>query len=74
MDEEDKVQGIVLMRKAEATLLALNKVKEKVDELNDEHSGRLLPGVKIEPHFDLTGLSTSPPRRCARTCSWACCW
>jgi cobalt-zinc-cadmium resistance protein CzcA len=52
-DEEDKVQGIVLMRKNEATLLALRKVKEKVDELNK--SG-LLPDVKIRPHFDLTGL------------------
>ncbi len=43
VDEEDKVQGIVLMRKNEATLLALNKVKDKVEELND---GRLLPGVQ----------------------------
>ena len=53
LDEEDKVQGIVLMRKNEATLLALNKVKEKVEELN---AGGLLPGVTIVPHFDLTGL------------------
>jgi cobalt-zinc-cadmium resistance protein CzcA len=53
MDEEDKVQGIVLMRKNEATLLALNKVKEKIDDLNQ---GGLLPGVQIVPHFDLTGL------------------
>ena len=34
VDEDDKVQGIVLMRKNEATLPALNEVKEKVDELN----------------------------------------
>jgi cobalt-zinc-cadmium resistance protein CzcA len=53
IDEEDKVQGIVLMRKNEATLLALNRVKEKIDDLN---SGGLLPGVRIVPHFDLTGL------------------
>jgi cobalt-zinc-cadmium resistance protein CzcA len=52
-DEEDKVQGIVLMRKNEATLPALIKVKEKIDELN---AGGLLPGVKIVPHFDLTRL------------------
>jgi cobalt-zinc-cadmium resistance protein CzcA len=52
-DEPDKIQGIVLMRKNEATLLALNAVKNKVDELNE--SG-LLPGVKIRAHFDLTGL------------------
>jgi cobalt-zinc-cadmium resistance protein CzcA len=55
MDEEDKVQGIVLMRKNEAMLLALNKVKEKVDELND-NPGRLPPEVKLVPHFDLTSL------------------
>jgi cobalt-zinc-cadmium resistance protein CzcA len=54
-DEDDKVQGIVLMRKNEPTLPSLQKVKEKVQELNDTPS-RLLPGVKIEPHFDLTGL------------------
>ncbi len=53
IDEEDKVQGIVLMRKNEATLLALNKVKEKIDELN---TSGLLPSVHIVPHFDLTGL------------------
>jgi cobalt-zinc-cadmium resistance protein CzcA len=53
IDEEDKVQGIVLMRKNEATLLALNKVKEKIHDLNE---GGLLPGVHIVPHFDLTGL------------------
>jgi cobalt-zinc-cadmium resistance protein CzcA len=53
IDEEDKVQGIVLMRKNEATLLALNRVKEQIDEFN---AGGLLPGVTIVPHFDLTGL------------------
>jgi cobalt-zinc-cadmium resistance protein CzcA len=53
IDEEDKVQGIVLKRKNEDTLPALNKVKEKIDELN---AGGLLPGVRIVPHFDLTGL------------------
>jgi cobalt-zinc-cadmium resistance protein CzcA len=55
VDEEDMVQGIVLMRKNEATLLALRAVKAKVDELNT-NPGRLLPGVHIVPHFDLTGL------------------
>jgi cobalt-zinc-cadmium resistance protein CzcA len=54
-DEEDKVQGIVLMRKNEAMLLALDKVKEKVDELNNQ-PGRLPPGVQLVPHFDLTNL------------------
>ena len=54
-DEEDKVQGVILMRKNEETLPALTKVKEKLDELNNT-PGRMLPGVQIRPHFDLTGL------------------
>ena len=54
-DEEDKVQGTVLMRKAESTLPSLTKVKAKIDELNDT-PGQLLPGVKINTTFDLTGL------------------
>ncbi len=54
-DEPDVVQGIVLMRKNEATLPALEKVKAKEDELNG-HPGRLLPGVRVVNHFDLTGL------------------
>src|SRR5262249_5226926 len=54
-DEEEKVQGIVLMRKNEETMPALRGVKEKIRELND-NAGRLLPGVHITPTFDLTGL------------------
>jgi cobalt-zinc-cadmium resistance protein CzcA len=55
VDEPDKVQAIVLMRKNEASLKALADVNAKIDELNDR-SGALLPGVKLEKHFDLTGL------------------
>jgi heavy metal efflux system protein len=54
-DEEDKVQGTVLMRKGERTLPSLTKVKEKIDELNNT-PGQLPPGMKITRHFDLTGL------------------
>jgi cobalt-zinc-cadmium resistance protein CzcA len=54
-DEPDVVQGVVLMRKNEATLPSLEKVKAKTDELND-NPGRLLPGLKLVYHFDLTGL------------------
>jgi cobalt-zinc-cadmium resistance protein CzcA len=54
-DSPDVVQGVVLMRKNEATLPSLEKVKAKTDELND-NPGRLLPGVKLVNHFDLTGL------------------
>jgi cobalt-zinc-cadmium resistance protein CzcA len=51
-DEDDKVQCIVLLRKNEDTLPALKDVKAKVKELNDPASGRLLPGVEIEPYYD----------------------
>jgi cobalt-zinc-cadmium resistance protein CzcA len=55
-DEDDKVQCIVLMRKNEDTLPALKDVKKKVEELNDPASGRMLPGVQIEPYYDRTDL------------------
>jgi cobalt-zinc-cadmium resistance protein CzcA len=54
-DQDDTVQGVLLMRKNEHTLPSLEAVKAKVDELNNT-PGRLLPGTKIELHFDLTGL------------------
>jgi cobalt-zinc-cadmium resistance protein CzcA len=53
-DFEERVQGVVLMRKGEATRQALAGAKQKMDELNQP--GRLLPGVQVEAHFDLTGL------------------
>jgi cobalt-zinc-cadmium resistance protein CzcA len=55
-DEADKVQCIVLMRKNEETLPALKDVKKKVEELNDPASGRMLPGVEIEPYYDRSDL------------------
>jgi cobalt-zinc-cadmium resistance protein CzcA len=55
IDEDDLVQGIVLMQKNYETLPALRGVKAKMKELNDQ-PGRLPPGVQLVPHFDLTGL------------------
>jgi cobalt-zinc-cadmium resistance protein CzcA len=55
-DEDDKVQCIVLLRKNEDTLPALKDVKKKVEELNDPASGRMLPGVEIEPYYDRADL------------------
>ena len=55
IDEDDKVQSIVLLRQHEQSLPALHDVKEKVKELN-ENPGQLLPGVKIEPYYDRTEL------------------
>jgi cobalt-zinc-cadmium resistance protein CzcA len=55
-DEDDVVECIVLLRKNEETLPALKDVKAKVEELNDPASGRLLPGVQIEPYYDRSEL------------------
>ncbi len=55
-DEDDKVECIVLLRKGEDTLPALADVRKKVEQLNDPKSGRLLPGVQIEPYYDRTNL------------------
>jgi cobalt-zinc-cadmium resistance protein CzcA len=55
VDEPDMVQGIPLMQKNQETLPALKGLKARLKELNDQ-PGRLLPGVQIVPHFDLTGL------------------
>jgi cobalt-zinc-cadmium resistance protein CzcA len=55
IDEEEKVQGIVLLRKNEDSLPALHDVEAKVTELND-NPGRLPPGVQIEPFYDRTDL------------------
>jgi cobalt-zinc-cadmium resistance protein CzcA len=55
-DEDDNVQCIVLLRKNEDTLPALKDVKAKVQELNDPASGRMLPGVEIEPYYDREDL------------------
>jgi cobalt-zinc-cadmium resistance protein CzcA len=54
--EEDKVQCIVLLRKNEDSLPALKDIEKKVAELNDPASGKMLPGVFIEPYYDRTDL------------------
>jgi heavy metal efflux system protein len=48
--EDEKVQCIVLMRKDEQSLPALEGVKAKFEELNKP--GKLLPGVTLEPYYD----------------------
>lgn len=55
VDEDDAVMGVVLLRKGEKSLPALEAVAEKVAELNDT-PGRLLPGVKITPVYDRRAL------------------
>ncbi len=55
-DEDDKIQCIVLLRSGDQTIPAVEAVRQKVEELNDPESGRMLPGVKIEPYYDRNDL------------------
>jgi cobalt-zinc-cadmium resistance protein CzcA len=55
LDEDDKVQSIVLMRQHEQSLPALDDVKKTVRQIN-ENPGRLLPGVRIDTYYDRTDL------------------
>ncbi len=60
INEPEKVQGIVLLRKGEASLPALHDVEAKIESLNADHT-QLLPGVQIEPYYDrseLIGVTT----------------
>jgi Cu/Ag efflux pump CusA len=52
--QDEKVQGVVLMRKGEQSLPTLERVKAKVAEINK--SGQLLPGVSLETYYDREDL------------------
>ena len=54
-DDDDAVQCVVLLRKGEQSLPALEQVRALVKQLN-EMPGRLLPGVKLLPYYDRTDL------------------
>src|SRR5262249_53217618 len=52
-DEDDVIQGIVLLRKGENALDVLERVRAKIDDINR----RDLPArVRIVPHYDRTDL------------------
>lgn len=55
VDEEEAIQGLVLLRKGAESLPALTLAKAKIEELNAT-PGRLPPGVKIDPYYDRTDL------------------
>ncbi|HVX15770.1 MAG TPA: efflux RND transporter permease subunit [Pirellulales bacterium] len=55
VDEEEAIQGLVLLRKGAESLPALKLVKAKIEELNTT-PGRLPPGVKIDIYYDRTDL------------------
>ena len=50
----EKVQGIILMRKNEQSLPTLKGVKEKFAELS--RPGKLPPGIELEAYYDRTEL------------------
>jgi Cu/Ag efflux pump CusA len=52
--QDEKIQGVVLMRKGEESLPSIEGVKKKVAELNQP--GRLLPGVSLETYYDREDL------------------
>src|SRR5262249_49610950 len=52
-DEDDVVQGIVLLRKGENALAVLERVRQKVEEIN-RHD--LPAGIQLVPHYDRTDL------------------
>jgi heavy metal efflux system protein len=54
-DNEDCIQGVVLLRKGEKSLPALDDVHTKIKQLN-ETPGQLLPGVQLEEIYDRTNL------------------
>src|SRR5262249_34286925 len=52
-DQDDIVQGVVLMRRGEKSLPTLERVRQKVEQLNQ----RVLPkGMRIVPYYDRTNL------------------
>ncbi|HEX4592095.1 MAG TPA: efflux RND transporter permease subunit, partial [Gemmataceae bacterium] len=53
-DDDEKVQGVILLRKGQESLPALRDIEAKVRELNEP--GRLPPGMTIEPYYDRTEL------------------
>ncbi|WP_246523731.1 efflux RND transporter permease subunit [Gemmata palustris] len=53
-DEDDVVQGIVLLRKGQESLPALTDVLARIDELNQP--GKLPAGMRISPFYNRTEL------------------
>jgi cobalt-zinc-cadmium resistance protein CzcA len=53
-DDDDIVQGIVLMRRGAQSIPTIKRVEAKVTEIND--SGVLPPGVRIERIYDRSDL------------------
>lgn len=50
-DEEDLIQGMVLVRDGEDPQRTLRAVQQKIRDIN-ENPGLLLPGVRVEPFYE----------------------
>ena len=74
-DEDDVVQGIVLLRKGEESLPALEDVKAKIEELNEHARAGCCPGVQdravLRPHRPDRRHHRDGPREPAAS-AW--CW
>jgi len=64
-DDDDIVQGTVLMRRGEESMPTIRHVEAEVAKINA--SGILPPGVRIERIYDRSDLITSRRARCCTT-------
>jgi len=62
--EPDIVQGVVLMRRGEKSLPTLERVRQKVEQLNQ---GVLPKGMRIVPYYDRTNLINITTRTVTHT-------
>ena len=62
-EDDDIVQGIVLMRRGERSTPSIEAVKAEVAKI--EAAGILPPGVRIERIYDRAGLGMSDEARAA---------
>lgn len=63
-DQKDIVQGVVLMRRGEQSLPTLEKVRKKVEQINET---ALPPGMKVVPYYDRTDLINLTTRTVTHT-------
>src|SRR3989442_1487630 len=63
-EEDDIVQGVVMMRRGEKSLPTLERVRRKVEQLNN---GILPKGMRIVPYYDRTDLINVTTHTVTRT-------
>src|SRR5262249_39946082 len=63
-EDPDVVQGVVLMRRGEKSLPTLERVRQKVEQINH---GALPRGMRIVPYYDRTDLINLTTHTVTRT-------